>query len=86
MKLRTCKTLRDRMKGLMGVKKMKYGDGIKILNCRCIHTCFMHFPINVVFLDKKDRPVKIMLNVKPWRLFIWGGWKARKVIETCALR
>ena len=36
------------------------------------------------FLDKDGNTVKIVRNIKPWRPFIWGGWRARKVLETRA--
>jgi hypothetical protein len=60
------------------------GDGLLILKCNCIHTWFMRFPIDATFLDQDDKVVKVVRNIKPWTSFVWGGWKARKVLETCA--
>jgi uncharacterized membrane protein (UPF0127 family) len=44
----------------------------------------MRYPIDVHFLDKRGRLVKTVKNVKPWRFFVWGGWRAVQVIETAA--
>ena len=44
--------------------------------------CFMSFPIDAYFLGKDDKVVKVVRNIPPWRLFVWGGWRAVKVLET----
>jgi uncharacterized membrane protein (UPF0127 family) len=41
----------------------------------------MSFPIDAIFLDKNDNVVKTVKNIRPWRFFIWGGFKAVKVLE-----
>ena len=45
-----------------------------------IHTFFMRFPIDLVFLDRANRIVRIVPDVKPWRLTapVFG---ARAVLE-----
>ncbi len=32
-----------------------------------IHTFFMNFPIDVVFLDKSNKVIRIYRSMKPWR-------------------
>lgn len=72
-----------RLLGLMFRRKPPApGTGLLITRCRSIHTCFMRFPIDAIFLDASGAPVKTMRNIRPWRLFIWGGWKAVQVLET----
>ena len=44
----------------------------------------MSYPIDATFLDKDFKPVKTVRNIRPWRPFIWGGWRARSVLETAA--
>ncbi len=73
-------TFWKRALGLMGRPRLEAGRGLLIPRCRSIHTCFMRFPIDAVFLDDHDRPVKIVRNIKPWSL-AWGGWKACSVLE-----
>ena len=75
-------TFAERAKGLMGRRGLESGTGMLITKCNCIHTFFMRFPIDATFLDKNDRVVKVVRNIRPWRLFVWGGWRAKKVLET----
>jgi len=73
-------TFWKRSLGLMGKPGLAKGHGVLISPCRSIHTCFMKFPIDVVFLDHDNHPVKVARGVKPWRI-VWGGWKAYSVLE-----
>ena len=82
--IREARTFAERARGLIGCKYLAPGDGLLIPRCNCIHTFFMSIPIDATFLDKDDHVVKKVCNIKPWRPWIWGGWKARKVLETCA--
>jgi len=66
--------------GLMGRPSLKAGLGLLLRPCNSIHTCFMRFSIDVIFLDVQNRVVRIRSNVKPWRM-VWGGWKTHSVIE-----
>lgn len=68
-----------RNKGLLGRDSLPDGEGLWIVPCEAIHMFFMRFPIDVVFLDKKKRVVKIAANLKPWRLA--GSLRAKSVLE-----
>ena len=57
-----------RLKGLMFDQKMEAFDGLLITRCNSIHTFFMNFNIDVIFLDKEYRIVKIKRDIKPWRM------------------
>ena len=57
-----------RMKGLMFSKSLGDFDGLLITPCNSIHTFFMKYPIDVVFLTKDYKVVKACRNVKPWRM------------------
>ena len=74
----------ERMRGLIGRKGLASGKGMLITKCNCIHTLFMRFPIDATFLDGKGAVVKVVRNIRPWRLWVWGGWRARSVLETAA--
>ena len=78
------KNLFQRLRGLMGRKSLPPGEGMLILKCNAIHTCFMRFPIDATFLDRDDNVVKVVRNIRPWRLCVWGGRRAVKVLETAA--
>ena len=79
------RSLWARMRGLLGRTGLPPGEGLLIENCRAIHTCGMRFAIDALFLDGRNRVVKAVRNIPPGRLFVWGGWRARKVLETAAL-
>lgn len=77
-------TFAERARGLIGRLGLPSGTGMLITKCNCIHTCFMRFPIDAVFLDGGGQVVKTVRNVRPWRLLVWGGWRAKSVLETDA--
>ena len=73
-----------RFKGLMGRKYLSKQTGLKIDPCNSIHCFFMRIPIDILFLSKDDIVVKIIHDMKPWRISpIVKG--ARYVIEANAL-
>ena len=57
-----------RLKGLMFRKEMKHGTAMLLAPCPQIHTCFMRFALDVLFLDQDGKVVRVMENLKPWRL------------------
>ena len=83
-KLRVAKNFWERAKGLIGSERPRKGEGLLIPKCNAIHTFFMSYAIDATFIDGKGRVVKTVKNIKPWRPFVWGGWRARAVIETAA--
>jgi len=70
----------DRLKGLMFEKEIKGYDGLLIKNCNSIHTFFMNFNIDVVFLNKNFEVIKILRDLRKWRITpIY--FKASQVLE-----
>lgn len=61
-------TLFKRIKGLLGRKDFNKGEALIIKPCNSIHTFFMRFPIDVVFVDAKKRVVKTISNMRPFRI------------------
>ena len=78
------RTFLQRAVGLIGRRSLPPGEGLLILRCNAIHTFFMRFPIDATFLDAHDDVVRVVRGIGPWRPFVWGGWRARKVLETAA--
>ena len=68
-----------RSQALLGRSGLKPDTGLLIDPCSSIHMWFMRFPIDVVFLDKKNRVVGLKRNVKPWGM-AWS-WRGAKTIE-----
>lgn len=75
------RSLFERTRGLIGRRGLDRGTGMLILRCNAIHTFFMRFPIDAVFLDGNDQIVKVVRDIRPWHPFVWGGWRAKKVLE-----
>ena len=57
-----------RSKGLLGRKGLAPGEGMWIVPCESVHTFFMQFPLDLIYLDKKLRVKKVRKGVKPWRI------------------
>jgi uncharacterized membrane protein (UPF0127 family) len=57
-----------RKKGLLGRDRLEPGEGLVIAPCGGVHTWFMRFPIDVVFVARDGRVVKVREAVQPWRI------------------
>jgi len=57
-----------RRKGLLGRDGLAPGEGLWIVPCESVHTFFMRFPIDLVYLDRRNRVRKVRHAVGPWRL------------------
>ncbi len=68
----------SRFWGLMGRRHLAEDEGLLIAPCYSVHTMFMRFPIDVIFLDRDDRVLKIAA-MKPFRAAVGRG--ARSVVE-----
>lgn len=80
--LKIASTFYSRAKGLLGRKRLEVQEGLWILRTNAIHTFFMNFPIDCIFVDQNLKVVGLRADVKPWRLTI-PVWKASHVIEVC---
>ncbi|MEZ4767589.1 MAG: DUF192 domain-containing protein [Caldilineales bacterium] len=56
-----------RLIGLMGKERLEPGEGLLILPCNSIHTHFMRFPIDVLYVSREDEVVAIDEAMAPWR-------------------
>ena len=56
-----------RMRGLLGKRGLDSGEGLLIRPAPSIHTFFMRFPIDVVFLSRQGEVLKVAERVPPWR-------------------
>jgi len=72
-------TSKTRKIGLLKRTGLERGEGLWITPCEAIHTFGMKFPIDVVFLDKKRRVVKVRSAVGKWRMAIC--LRAHSVLE-----
>ena len=59
-----------RNRGLLKHRGLERGQGLWIVPCEGIHTFFMKFAIDVVYIDRKRRVRKVVRALSPWRLSI----------------
>ena len=71
-----------RFRGLMGAAELPPGSGLLLPRTSSVHTHFMRFPIDVVFLDDEHRVVSVIRALKPWRFGAAKG--ASSVLELAA--
>ena len=65
------------------ISSLPHDQALLIQHCSSVHTCFMRFAIDVVYLDKQMLIVKLDRNVPPWRMR-WGGNDAQHTLEMSA--
>ena len=72
-------TSKKRKTGLLKHTRLEPGEGLWISPCEAVHTVGMKFPIDVLFLDKKRRVIKIRPEMPRWRFA--GALRAHSVLE-----
>lgn len=60
----------SRRRGLLGRDGFDVGRAIVIAPCNAVHTFFMKFSIDVVFVDRGGTVLKTVVGLKPWRLAV----------------
>ena len=69
----------SRRKGLLGRESLLPGEGLWIKPCESVHTFFMRFAIDLVYLDRNLRVKKVRNSVRPWR--VSACFSAHSVLE-----
>jgi uncharacterized membrane protein (UPF0127 family) len=70
------------MRGLLGRDQLEPGEGLLLRPASSIHTFFMRFPIDAVWLDGDLRVVGVTADLPPWRTAAKRG--AHSVLELAA--
>ena len=65
-----------RLRGLLGRDGLGHGEGLLLRPASAIHTYFMRFPIDAVFLDKGLVVLGISDDLAPWKAAAQRGAKA----------
>lgn len=73
----------DRFFGLMGRKRVDDGGGLLLVRSASIHSFFMRFRFDAVFLDHEQRVVKVVPAMRQWWI-AFGGRGAKDVLELAA--
>jgi uncharacterized protein len=69
----------SRARGLLGKSRLESGTGLLLKPTFSIHTLFMRFPIDAVFLDRDQKVLDVVRELRPWRAAT--RLRARSVLE-----
>ena len=61
-------SLMAQLKGLIGRRRFENGSAMIFPGCKQVHTFFMQFPIDVLFIDKERRVIKIIERLRPGKI------------------
>jgi len=75
-------TRADRRRGLLGRDALDLSAAIMLAPCVSVHTAFMRFPIDVMFVDRDGVVRKITRDLRPWR--VAASLRAYAAIEVAA--
>ena len=73
-------TFWTRLRGLIGRRRLAPTEALWLRPCNGVHTFWMLFAIDVIFLDRELRVVKLIENLRPFRATLPHG-QARSVLE-----
>lgn len=60
--------LSKRTKGLLDRTSYKGGEALIIKPCKSVHTWFMAFPIDVLFVDEENKVIRAISDLRPFRI------------------
>jgi uncharacterized membrane protein (UPF0127 family) len=73
----------SRLVGLQFRRALGSDAGLLLVPCNSVHTCFVRFPVDVIFLDGNGSVLAIRRSLRPWRL-AWGPRGSRAALEVVA--
>lgn len=68
-----------RAQGLLLGSPLRVNQALLIPGCSSVHTFFMRYAIDLIFIDAQNSAIEVRKNVVPWCCAI--NWKARAVLE-----
>lgn len=66
-KVTLASTWLSRLRGYIGRPEPRPGEGMLLVRCNAIHTFWMSFDLDVLFLDEKGRVLEVIESLRPWR-------------------
>lgn len=74
----------SRFKGLQWRRRLPDAEGLLLVPCRSVHTFWMRFSIDILFLDETGRVLEIRRRVPPWRMVIPSHGRPWATLEIAA--
>lgn len=71
-----------RLGGLLARPRLRENQALVLAPCNSVHTLFMRYAIDVVFVDKQGHVLKLVEHLAPWRAA--GCWRAHAAVELAA--
>ena len=84
-KCQIAETFFPRLIGLVGRNELRDDEALLFPRCNSIHTCFMRFPIDIVFMAHDGTVLEIVEALKPWRCLL-PRFRALHILELRALK
>ncbi len=72
-----------RLAGLQLRRPLAADAGLLLVPCNSVHTCFLRFPVDLVFLDGRGAVLAVRRKLRPWRA-AWGPRNSHAVLEVLA--
>jgi uncharacterized protein len=69
-----------RFRGLMGTTCLPETEALFLTHCRSVHTCFMRYTLDLVYVDMEGRVTNTVSAIRPWRIS-FGERGSRHVLE-----
>ena len=66
LKIKMADSFFSRLAGLMFQKKLPQATALLLAPCNSVHMCFMRFALDVIYIDKDYKILKVVKNLKPW--------------------
>lgn len=82
IRVKIARTWLSRARGLLGTQSLGTHEGLWLRPCDSVHTLGMAYAIDVAFVDKKGRVMKVAEQLPPWRMA--GCWRAAGTLEVAA--
>jgi uncharacterized membrane protein (UPF0127 family) len=79
-RVEVARTFSKRLIGLLDRPALMAGQGLYFPDCKSIHTVFMRFAIDILFLDRELKIVKMARCLRPYRM-AFGPWRTRGTLE-----
>ncbi|MDD2773408.1 MAG: DUF192 domain-containing protein [Elusimicrobiales bacterium] len=64
-------TFGKRLVGLLGKDSLPAGSALYLSPCLQVHTFFMRFTMDAVFVDARGKALKVLREMPPWRVSPW---------------
>jgi uncharacterized membrane protein (UPF0127 family) len=82
LNVEVARSFSQRLVGLLGRRSLSTDSGLLITPCNNIHTAFMRFAIDVVFIDENAKVVAVCPNIGPFRVAM--ARRAKACLELCS--